>query len=116
MQGVVGGPADQPPTQPADEPGYIEDWKRRAKEALKQAYGDLESGAAAAKQRATDIANRVKEGVAAIQEANPLEAARQKIDDLRKASNALQGGLFGLGLVGTAVLVWLAYELFLKRR
>lgn len=108
----VSGPADAPPATPEEEPSWIGDWAKRGREALKGAYDKWSTGNERLKERAVEIAKRIKEGADRIIEANPLEAAKKGIDDLQSLGN-----WFLLGkIVATAFLLWLVWKFFLKGR
>jgi hypothetical protein len=106
--GSVSGPADAPPEKPEDQPGWVRDWAGRANEALKKAL-DPKTPVELGKS----IGRRLREGVAAIKRAAPLEAAKNGLDRIREMAGSLETGLLGFEVVGTIVLVWLAYK-FLK--
>lgn len=113
--GNVSGPADAPPKSEADEKGFITDWKNRAKQSLKQAYDWWTEGNSRLKDRAKEVAGKIAEGARAVRDANPIEAARQGIESLLDVANKIQGALLLGEGIGTLLLLWIVYELFLKK-
>lgn len=112
---AISGPADGPPA-PGDEPSWVDDWAKRAREALRKARDFSESAKRAAKDRARAIADNVRRGVRAIYRASPGSQASAALRALAEAANTITlATAIGTGVL-TLGLLWLGWESLKARR
>lgn len=111
----IEGPADQPPEKGQEE-GFVSDFHKRAKSVLDRAREWVDSGKANLKSRARRAAQRVRAGVREIFSAGPVsKAAADALKSLGAAADALSFGAVAGGTLTTALLLYVAYRVFVKK-
>lgn len=85
----VSGPADEPPRD-GDEPSWIEDWSKRAHDALKKAREWADSKKRALRDRASRIAEHVRTGARRIYQASPIGKTAKALQSVNETANHIQ--------------------------
>jgi hypothetical protein len=109
----VSGPADEPYRDEKDEPGWVEDWAKRAGETLEKARQWASQKPAALRERARRIMKHVRDGAEEIRKAT-LGRAAKTLESVTSTAQTIQFGAAGVSVLLTVGLAWLAYRIYMK--
>ena len=118
----VSGPADEPPKQESDEPGWVKDWTERASKALDAARRHVSSGNRALIERGKRIAKRIFDGSNELMRRVMIEGPQKfgadgarGLKSVTETAQKLQVA-WGLGTIAATVLMaYVAYRVFVKK-
>jgi len=118
----VSGPADEPPKQESDEPGWVKDWTERATKALDIAKRHVSSGNRELVERGKRIAKRIFDGsnhlLRRVFIEGPQKFGADGARGLKSVTDTAQKLqlAWGLGTIAaTALMAYVAYRIFIKK-
>jgi hypothetical protein len=122
LSSSVSGPADEPPKQESDEPGWVKDWTERAKKALDAAGRHVSSGNRELVSRGRRIAKRIFDGSNELMRRVLIEGPQKfgadgarGLKGVTETAQKLQVA-WGLGTVAaTVLLAYVGYKLWLAK-